>query len=67
MRDDKALEKGKSTYMFRLDDDLIVDAMFAGNASRFMNHCCHPNCCVKIVSPRPHLLSPVGSRNPRSL
>lgn len=52
MRDDRALEKGKSTYMFRIDDDVIVDAMFAGNASRYMNHCCQPNCCAKIVRAR---------------
>lgn len=28
IRDDYALEKGKSTYMFRIDDDYIVDSMF---------------------------------------
>jgi hypothetical protein len=28
IRDELALEKGKSTYMFRIDEDYIVDAMF---------------------------------------
>ncbi|EKX50607.1 hypothetical protein GUITHDRAFT_66907 [Guillardia theta CCMP2712] len=50
IRDDLALEKGKSTYMFRLDDNYIVDAMFAGNASRFINHCCDPNCYCQVVT-----------------
>ena len=67
VRDDRALEKGKSTYMFRIDDDVIVDAMFAGNASRYMNHCCQPNCCAKIVSRppppprRPQAPAPAGA------
>jgi len=50
IRDDLALVQGKSTYMFRIDDDYIVDAMFKGNASRFMNHCCEPNCYCQVVS-----------------
>jgi len=49
IRDDLALVQGKSTYMFRIDDDYIVDAMFKGNASRFMNHCCEPNCYCQVV------------------
>jgi len=53
IRDDLALEKGKSTYMFRIDDDYIVDAMFKGNASRFMNHSCEPNCYCQVVSSAP--------------
>mmetsp|Transcript_48274 Transcript_48274/g.75394 ORF Transcript_48274/g.75394 Transcript_48274/m.75394 type:complete len:294 (+) Transcript_48274:399-1280(+) len=57
IRDDIALEKGKSTYMFRLDDDFIVDAMYKGNASRYINHCCDPNCYCHVVriSLRPNL------------
>jgi len=50
IRDDKALEKGKSTYMFRIDEEYIVDAMFKGNASRYINHCCEPNCYCKVVT-----------------
>ena len=50
IRDDIAIEKGKSTYMFRIDDDYIVDAMFKGNAARFMNHSCDPNCFCQVVT-----------------
>lgn len=33
-------EKGIGTYMFRLDHDRIIDATFAANAARFINHSC---------------------------
>lgn len=28
------------TYMFRIDEDLVIDATQKGNAARFINHCC---------------------------
>uniref|UniRef100_A0AAY4BRM4 Histone-lysine N-methyltransferase, H3 lysine-36 specific n=1 Tax=Denticeps clupeoides TaxID=299321 RepID=A0AAY4BRM4_9TELE len=31
-------------YMLTLDKDRIIDAGPKGNQSRFMNHCCQPNC-----------------------
>jgi len=39
-----------SSYLFRIDDDLIVDATEKGNLSRFMNHSCDPNCYAKIIN-----------------
>jgi histone-lysine N-methyltransferase SETD1 len=36
--------------MFRISDDQIVDAMFKGNESRFINHSCEPNCYSKVVT-----------------
>jgi len=41
--------KGIGCYMFRIDDDLVVDATVKGNAARFINHSCDPNCYSKIV------------------
>jgi len=41
--------KGIGCYMFRIDDDLVVDATMKGNAARFINHSCDPNCYSKIV------------------
>jgi SET domain-containing protein len=32
------------TFLFRLDDGMIIDALFGGNAVRFINHSCDPNC-----------------------
>lgn len=39
-----------SSYLFRMDEDQIVDATLSGNLARFINHCCDPNCIAKIIS-----------------
>ena len=36
--------------MFRMDDAEVVDATTHGNAARFINHSCEPNCYSRIVS-----------------
>ncbi len=38
-----------SCYMFRLDNHRVIDATKIGNAARFINHCCQPNCFTKPV------------------
>jgi hypothetical protein len=38
-----------SCYMFRIDDEQIVDSTKRGNISRFINHCCDPNCYTRVV------------------
>lgn len=42
-------QKGIGCYMFRIDDNLVVDATMKGNAARFINHSCDPNCYSKVV------------------
>jgi uncharacterized NAD(P)/FAD-binding protein YdhS len=41
-----------STYMFTVDPSsgLIVDATKKGNITRFVNHCCEPNCVTRSVT-----------------
>ena len=38
-----------SSYLFRIDDDSIVDATKKGGIARFINHSCAPNCTAKII------------------
>ncbi|KAL0489521.1 histone-lysine N-methyltransferase [Acrasis kona] len=38
-----------SSYLFRLDDEYIIDATTRGNLARFINHSCDPNCCAKVI------------------
>ncbi|KAM3253991.1 hypothetical protein ACQJBY_047860 [Aegilops geniculata] len=39
-----------SSYLFRLDDDYVVDATKRGGLARFINHSCEPNCYTKIIT-----------------
>jgi SET domain-containing protein len=32
------------TFYFHLDDQYVIDAKVGGNASRWINHACEPNC-----------------------
>lgn len=32
------------TFLFELDDDMVIDAGQRGNAARWINHSCAPNC-----------------------
>ncbi|CAH8667623.1 unnamed protein product [Dicrocoelium dendriticum] len=38
------------SYLFRIDDDFVIDATMCGNNARFINHSCQPNCYAKIIT-----------------
>ncbi|XP_072319008.1 histone-lysine N-methyltransferase 2A [Eucyclogobius newberryi] len=42
--------KGIGCYMFRIDDYEVVDATVHGNAARFINHSCEPNCYSRVIT-----------------
>lgn len=41
-----------SIYLFKISDDLIIDATLKGNLARFLNHSCHPNAVSRILNGR---------------
>ena len=49
MQYDRALRQGRFSCMLRVDDDVVLDPAAAGNASRYINHCCQPNCVTRTV------------------
>ena len=32
------------TFYFHIDEHRVIDALFGGNSSRWINHACEPNC-----------------------
>ena len=36
-------------YIFRVDEQTLVDATRKGGLARFANHCCDPNCYTRII------------------
>lgn len=39
-----------SSYLFRLDGIMVIDASQQGNLARFINHSCDPNCVAKTIT-----------------
>ena len=40
------------TFLFAIDDDVVIDAAVGGNEARFINHSCAPNCDAVIEDAR---------------
>lgn len=50
MREERYLKNGiGSSYLFRVDENTVIDATKKGGIARFINHCCNPNCTAKII------------------
>ncbi|BFZ63365.1 histone methyltransferase set1 [Saitoella coloradoensis] len=39
-----------SSYLFRIDEETVVDATKIGGIARFINHACDPSCTAKIIT-----------------
>ncbi|ESO87630.1 hypothetical protein LOTGIDRAFT_148071 [Lottia gigantea] len=42
-------EQNRGIYMFRIDDDNVIDATMSGGPARYINHSCAPNCVAEVV------------------
>jgi histone-lysine N-methyltransferase SETD1 len=50
MREKKYMKSGiGSSYLFRIDENTVIDATKKGGIARFINHSCTPNCTAKII------------------
>lgn len=45
-------EQRHHTFLFAIDDEVVVDASVNGNEARFLNHSCAPNCDVVVDARR---------------
>ena len=45
-------EERHHTFLFAIDDDVVIDAAVDGNEARFINHSCDPNCDAVIEDGR---------------
>ncbi|GAB4858033.1 Mn(2+) transporter atx2 [Ancistrocladus abbreviatus] len=41
---------GPGTYMFRVDDERVIDATRAGSIAHLINHSCEPNCYSRVIT-----------------
>ncbi|KAJ3498782.1 hypothetical protein NLG97_g848 [Lecanicillium saksenae] len=50
IRENRYLKSGiGSSYLFRIDENTVIDATKKGGIARFINHSCMPNCTAKII------------------
>ncbi|GAA39455.2 histone-lysine N-methyltransferase MLL3 [Clonorchis sinensis] len=42
--------QNRGIYMFRVDEDSIVDATMCGGLARYINHSCEPNCTAEVLN-----------------
>lgn len=50
LREKRYLRSGiGSSYLFRIDENTVIDATKKGGIARFINHSCTPNCTAKII------------------
>ena len=49
LREKRYEAQNRGIYMFRLDDERVLDATMCGGMARYINHSCSPNCVTETV------------------